>query len=269
MSDKKIFSIILLFLVLITFTGNSLSIQYDNDTELYVIGTVHENTENFNSDTLLNILNEIKPDVILLECDSSYMTRDFHLKEDVKYAFLETYAITEYLKVRSAVLRPYDISDRDKFLDDIKRLSSESDFFSEISALKEKGSLSKEADQIYEKIFSMMSSAGDLSYSSASFINSPEGNSKIDTINYYTYDGLELLIRLTPELEKYRSYWEMEISFNKKRNTVMLRNILNFADYYEGKRIVVFCGFAHKNILINGINKSKNKKIVLKDFWKY
>ena len=269
MTDKKLFFVILLFPLLYAFTDTSHSIQFYDDTELYVIGTVHENTDNFNSDTLLNILNKIKPDVILIESDSSYFTSDFRLNDDVKYQFLETSAVTEYLKKHSAELRPYDISGRDKFLDDKKRLSAESDFFGDISGLKEKGSLSKEADQIYEKIFSMMNTAGDLSNSAASYINSPEGCSKIDTINYYTYDGLGLLISLTPGLEKYRSYWDKECSYKEKRNNAMLRNILKIADYYESKKIVVLCGFAHRNILINGINKSKNDKIVLKDFWNY
>jgi len=264
---EKIFFVITLLLLFISFAENSHSIQLENDTELFVIGTVHESTDSFNSDTLLNILNKIKPDVILIECDSSYFTSDFRLNDDVKYEFLETSAVSEYLKNNTPVLRPYDISGRDKFLDDKKRLSAESDFFSDISVLKEKRSLSREADQMYEKIFSMMSTAGDLSYSAASFINSLEGSSKIDTINYYTYDGLGLLISLTPELEKYRSYWDKECSYNEKRNKAMLRNILKIAGYYEGKRIVVLCGFAHKNFLINGINKSMNKNIVLKDFW--
>lgn len=264
---EKIFSVIILFLLFIAFADTSHSIHLENDTELFVIGTVHESTDSFNSDTLLNILNRIRPDVILIESYSSYFTPDFRLNDDVKYEFLETSAVTEYLKRNSAELRPYDISGRDKFLDDKKRLSAESDFFNDISVLKENGSLSKEADQIYEKIFSMMNTAGDLSYSAASFINSREGSSKIDTINYFTYDGLGLLISLTPELEKYRAYWDKECSYNEKRNKAMLRNILKIAGYYEGKRIVVLCGFAHKNFLINGINKSKNKKFVLKDFW--
>ena len=264
---KKIYFVIILFLLFIAFADTSSSIQLENDTELYVIGTVHESTDSFNSDTLLNILNKIKPDLILIESDSSYFTPDFRLNDDVKYEFLETSAVSEYLKNNTSLLRPYDISGRDKFLDDKKRLSDESDFFNDVSVLKEKGRLSREADQIYDKIFSMMNTAGNLSYSAASFINSTEGSSKIDTINYYTYDGLGLLISLTPELEKYRAYWDKECSYNEKRNRTMLRNILKIADLYEGKRIVVLCGFAHKNILINGINKSKNKKIVLKDFW--
>ncbi len=267
MSYKKNISFILLFLLLITFTGTSLSIQYDIDTELYVIGTVHESTENFNSDTLLNILNEIKPDVILVECDSSYMTPDFQLKEDVKYAFLETSAITEYLKVRSAVMRPYDISGRDEFLDNINWKKTESDFFYDIVSLYETGKFNTESANIYERNYSMIKIAEDMTYSKASYINSPAGSSYTDTINYYTYEGLRKLIDITPELEKYMPYWDRVCSYWEKRNKTMIKNIIKVIEFYEGKKIVVLCGFAHKNILINGINESKNKKIVLKDFW--
>lgn len=267
MSDKKIFSIILLFLLLTTFTGTSPSIQNDNDTELYVIGTVHESTENFNSDTLLNILNEINPDVILVECDSSYMTRDFQLIEDVKYAFLETSAITEYLKVRSAVMRPYDISGRDEFLDNIIWKKTESDFFYDIVSLYETGKFNTESANIYERNYSMVKIAEEMTFSKASYINSSAGSSYTDTINYYTYEGLRKLTDITPELEKYKPYLERVSIYWEKRNKTMIKNILEVIDNYKGKRIVVLCGFAHKNILINGIKKNMNKKIVLKDFW--
>ena len=265
---EKIIFVIILFLFLIAAVDSSQSIQSGNKTEVYIIGTVHENTDAFNSDTLLNILIEIKPDMILVECDSSYMTRDFQLKEDVKYAFLETYAITEYLKVRSAVLRPYDISDRDGFLDNIIRKQTESDFFYDIVSMYGTGKFNTESANIYERYYSMIKLfAEDMTFSTASYINSPAGSSNIDTINYYTYEGLRQLIDITPELEKYKPYWKRECSYWENRNKSMIKNILGVIEYYEGKRIVVLCGFAHKNILINGINKSKNKKIVLKDFW--
>lgn len=268
MADNKIFFLIILFLFSSVFTGNLISDQSVNETELFVIGTVHESTEAFNSDTLLNILNEIKPDVILVECDSSYLTRDFRFKEDVEYAFLETSAITEYLKVRSAVLRPYDISGRDEFLDNIIWKKTESDFFYDIVYMYETGKYNTESANIYERNYSLVKIAEDMTFSKASYINSPAGSSYIDTINYYTYDGLRKLIDITPELEKYKPYSDRVCSYWEKRNKTMIKNIIKVIEFYEGKKIVVLCGFAHKNILLNGINESVNKKIVLKDFWK-
>lgn len=265
----RLLSFYLFLFSIIIFAGFTNYTQAGNETELYIIGTVHESTEAFNSDTLLNILNEIKPDVILVECDSSYMTRDFRLKEDIKHAFLETSAITEYLNVRSAVLRPYDISGRDEFLDDQNRMSNEAELFSEIASLNEKGSYSKGAVEIFTRIFSMINTAGNMSFEKASYINSPEGSLKIDTINYYTYEGLSTLISLTPELKNYGKYWKDECRFWEKRNKVMTENILKYLKQFKGKRIVVLCGFAHKNILKKDIQQKRGEDILIKEFWKY
>ncbi len=265
--QSKILYTFLLLLLLTAITDTSNSFCYWNEAELYIIGTVHESTEAFNSDTLLNILNEIKPDVILIESDSSYFTSGFKLSEDIRDAFLETKAVTEYLKINPAELRPYDISGRDKFLDDPKRISQESDFFSEIASLNEKRSFNIQAAEIYMKISAMINSANEMSFEKASYINSPEGSNKIDTINYYTYEGLSSLISKTPELKNYGKYWNAECGFWEKRNKVMTENILKYLKYFKGKRIVVLCGFAHKNILKNGIIESQNEKIVLKNFW--
>lgn len=268
MTGKKIFFVFILFLFLSAFTENLISDQSLNDTELYIIGTVHESTEAFNSDTLLNILNEIKPDVILVECDSSYMTRDFRLKEDIEYAFLETSAITEYLKVRSAVLRPYDISGRDEFLDNIIWKKTESDFFYDIVSMYETGKFNTESANIYERNYSMVKIAEEMIFSKASYINSPAGSSYTDTINYYTYEGLRKLINITPELEKYKPYSDRVCSYWEKRNKAMIKNILEVVDFYEGKKIVVLCGFAHKNILKKGIQEKAGSDILIKEFWK-
>jgi len=269
MTDIKIFFVIILFLFFSAFTENLISEQSAYDTELFIIGTVHESTEAFNSDTLLNILNEISPDVILIESDSSYFTSGFKLNDDIKEAFLETKAVTEYLKLKPAELRPYDIYGRDEFLDDPKRISLESDFFSAIASLNEKGSFNNEAAGIFTKISSMINTANEMSFENASYINSPEGSLKIDTINYYTYEGLSSLISLTPELKNYGKYWKDECRFWEKRNKVMTENILKYLKQFKGKRIVVLCGFAHKNILKEGIQQKKKSDILIKEFWRY
>ena len=43
-------------------------------TEVVLLGTVHQPVENFNADTLYDILVDIEPDVILYEVDSSFFT---------------------------------------------------------------------------------------------------------------------------------------------------------------------------------------------------
>lgn len=245
---------------------DKISSDRSGKTEVIIIGTVHESTPNFSADTLIDVLKRVKPDLILLETDSSYFNSDFSLKEDVEYMSPETTAITEYLKTNSVKLRPYDINGRDDFLDDNKRLNNQYGFFKDIESLNESGKFNKNALAVYLKIKNMMELADEMSNETLTYINSEEGSRMIDTINYYTYEGLENLIEITPELSQYSSYWNEEYGYWKKRNNAMLDNILNFSKDYKGKKILVMCGFAHKNFLLKELTgKSEEYDIVVKE----
>ncbi len=268
---NKLFTLLILIKVLfLSFTlRSSNAAPTDNKTEIFIIGTVHKGTFNFDGDTLLNILNKVNPDVILVECDTSYMTSDFKLKNEVKYIFPETQAITEYLKNKHAELRPYDINGRDTFLNNYNRKRYERNFFKDINTLSKEGKLNTEAIDILNKILGMMNIADEMANQRASYINNHEGSQKIDTINFYTYSGLSLLIDSVPELNEYKSYWEQEHDYWQLRNDTMLKNILGYEKLFKGKKIVVLCGFSHKNILKNGLTGESNGNIIVREFWEH
>lgn len=263
--------IFLPMLLLISRLSLSNTFSYPDDpTEIVVIGTVHISTENFNSDTLLHYFENIKPDLILVECDSSYMTSDFRLKEDIKYAFPETMAITEYLKNNSADLRPYDLTGRDNILNERDRIRNQRNILHDIEMLSRSGTMSNYGIDILNKILSMMNTAEELANSPSSYFNSEEGSRKIDTINYYTYVGLSDLVNAEPGLEHYRDFRESERSFWNKRNDEMLKNILMFEKAYEGKKIVVLCGFSHKNFLVKNLKENSGREnFIVKQYYDY
>jgi len=259
--------IILSLLLIIPFRIN---ISAEPDTKIFVVGTIHYSTNNYNSDTLLNILKSIEPDVILVECDTSYMTMDFQLKEDIKNSFLETRAITKFLRNKNVVLRPYDITGRDLFLNDHKRKTNEYNFFKDVDVLVRNGKMNNEAIGILNKILSMMNISQEMTNSYASYINNEEGSKKIDTINYYSYVGLDKLIKATPELSTYNAYWEDERGYWNRRNETMVQNILDYKKQFPGKKIVVLCGFAHKNILKKALaERAKEDKFDVKEYWEF
>jgi len=257
---NKILAALLLILFFQVTYSEARSFPAIDKTQIIVVGTVHVPTDNYDSDTLLNILKKINPDVILVECDSSYMTYDFQLNEDIKYSFPETNAITSFLQTRYADLRPYDITGRDNFLNDYDRRTNERNFFRDIEHLSVKDKLNNDAIDILNKILRMMNTSREMAYARSSYINSMEGSKKIDTINYYSYVGFGKLINIVPELSPYRTYWDRENNYWVKRNNKMVENIINFARYFEGKRIVVFCGFAHKNLLNDGLLKRASQE---------
>lgn len=265
--NRIIFFPALIIYIFLSGINPTYAIASDDKTRVIIIGTVHQSTFNFDSDTLISIFNLINPDVILVECDSSYMTSDFRLKDDIKYLFPETMAITEYSKSKSVELRPYDINGRDIFLNDYRRRRNKRNLFTDIYTLTRNGKLNNESIDMLNKVLSMMNVTDKMANSTVSYMNSPEGSINIDTINYYSYDGLYRLIESTPELTDYKSYWNDEHSYWQKRNDVMIENILNHMKKYEKKTIVVLCGFSHKNILKEGLKKEGIENSVVNEFW--
>ncbi len=260
--------VLTIFIIFISFLQIRAFDIKSSQTEIYLIGTVHYSSGNYNSDSLTEILYKINPDVILVESDSTYMTSDFDLTEDIKNSFLETRAITKYRSLKQVELRPYDISGRDDFLNDHERIRNQRNFFSDLDDLNRSEKLNNFGTNMLIRILGMMNIAEQMSNSGPTYINAPEGSRKIDTINYYSYEALDILIKDTPELGKYKTYWRNEYEYWNNRNQVMVENILAYKDAFEGKKIVVLCGFAHKNIIKNGlVERSGEENINVREFW--
>ena len=86
----------------------------------------------------------------------------------------------------------------------------------------------------------------------------------------YSEKGLKNLIENTPELSKYSSYWKEECDYRDKRNNAMLYNILSISKEFNGKKILVMCGFSHKNFLAKELtDKSEEYELEVKELNDY
>ena len=224
----------------------------DGSTEIIITGTVHTETASFNSDTLLQLIIKVKPDLILVETDSSYFTPDLELNEDIKNEFPETRAITEYKKNHKVKLHPYDINGRDVFINDFDRISLRNEIIYRINNLR-KNRFSSDTSAVWVNYESLIRLAYKMSDTNLAYINSDEGSFKIDSINTFTYEGIGKLLKEVHELNGYIDFWKKEIDFWNRRNESMLENIRIIIKENPGSRIFLMCGFAHKNYLLNGL----------------
>ena len=78
-------------------------------TEVVVVGTVHEPTRNFPRKALDELLAGLRPDVLLLELDSSFFDDSFELREQFRRITLENNAAAALRPSSGVALRPYDI----------------------------------------------------------------------------------------------------------------------------------------------------------------
>jgi hypothetical protein len=104
--------ICLLAPLLVAFTGAG-QVQHAR-TEIVVVGTVHEATAKYTAQDLLQILQKVRPDVVLYEYPADMMTPDFEFKSVAKGS-LEQEAVLEYVKQSGAKIRPYDIDGRNVY----------------------------------------------------------------------------------------------------------------------------------------------------------
>ena len=104
---------ILILITLIIFSSCKTEKKIESKTEIIVIGTQHKPVPNFNSEILFKILEEVKPDLILLELDSIKFTSDFKLKEVKENELL---ASEKYrLKYPTTKLRPFEFEGRNQY----------------------------------------------------------------------------------------------------------------------------------------------------------
>lgn len=237
-------------------------------TEVIIIGTVHYETENFNSDSLYNIFVTLNPQLILMESDASYMTEDFKLKPGYEDIANETKAVTTYLVGNNPAIRPYDIENRDHFLFSTNRRRTERNFFNDLSELYDWGKLSENAAQITNELIVNMDEAQSMTFSTPFDINRDENKETIDKINYYDFEAVSEIIKTTPELSSYESYWKEVSDFWMMRNDAMITNIKKYINEFSGSRIIILCGFAHKPYLLNGLEDLSSSGVIeIKNYW--
>jgi hypothetical protein len=69
-------------LAVVVFSTQPAFASADDSTAIVVVGTVHTKTDNFTVQGLTDILERIKPDLILVELDSSFLTPSMSIKPE-------------------------------------------------------------------------------------------------------------------------------------------------------------------------------------------
>ncbi len=245
-----------------------------NLTEVCIVGTSHSERSYINADSIMYIFNKTKPDLILVELDSSWFTKDFRLdtiaKPRVKKG-LENSTIIDYQISHLVDLRPFDITGRNEFY-------RSNNYFKRLRALNQA------MDDLYE--VDGFSAENKSKYEFYHMVNDQFNNVKVDNLHIFNSDVMMTLINVrqkvmyekrieivnsTPVLRQHRDIAQLCYDFWIKRNNAMCNNILQFVEEYKGKRIIVLVGNNHKyflhNRLINDLSKQKN--CVLKEYWEY
>ncbi len=244
------------------------------ETEVIIFGIVHQATENFDGEDMLKILDRVKPDVILFEHPISWPVERFsEIVKKNKNPTLETIIVKKYLDENpSVLLRYYDIENRNKYYIETRYFEQEKAFNEKLENLISKSesddSVSLPAEQI-----TMLLNFDNLNHSLLKeyprVINSAAADS-ICAINvrYLLYSSLKFT-ETVPDLKQFKEYIISRQEFWDKRNEAMAKNIINYVEEFQGKRIVVTNGFEHRYYLRMELQQSQKQNFILKEYWEY
>ena len=260
---KTIFFIFLLF-----FFSNSIYNAY-SQTEICIVGEVHEEREYMNADSIYDILLKIKPDVILIELDSSFFTRDFLFDLDKNPDLLssnQNIGAEKYRLQHKVDLRPFDMSGRNEWYRKTNYFENQSKMLNDVLRLYDNNELSRKDMEDVELIQLVMNYNG-MTFSSVKDLNVNMTVKFLSVREKIIYPKMLSIVENTEKLFHWIDFAQLWRAHWDERNAIMADNIKKIASDYPNKRIVVFVGLEHKPGLLDLLEDSTN--FVIKEYWTY
>jgi hypothetical protein len=249
---------------LLAFTGVLNSLGQTN--ELIIIGTLHSPMPNFNADTLIAILERVKPDIILEELDSSFFTQDFKYKSVWKGN--EVMATVRYVdKHPETLIRPMEFEGRNKYKNERGIGVAELQVDGLLDSLYKKNILSKAQSKILGKYYELSDSLNAFVNKNAYDFNNKTTDNLARKRQYYQHHKIRNVVNARAEFSKRfittskKEKITLSEGYNRLcdfwdlRNQTMAKNIYNIMKLYPGKRVVVQTGFFHRYYLIEELLK--------------
>jgi len=257
------------FLIFLFFLcGYSIHNVY-SQTEICIVGEFHEEREFMNADSSYNILLRIRPDVILIELDSSFFTSDF-LFDLEKYPDLlssnQNIGSEKYRLQNKVDIRPFDMSGRNEWYRKTKYHENQEKMFNEVFSLYEKNELSKKDAEDVELIKLVLNYNG-MIFSSVKDMNVNMTVKFLSVREKIIYPKLLSIIENTEKLHHWIDFAQLWRAHWDERNMIMANNIKIIANDYPNKRIVVFVGLEHKSGLMDLLKDSTN--LIIREYWTY
>ncbi len=267
--------------ILPTLTALSFLSFQEQPTEVVVLGTVHQPVENYNADSLYNILIRIQPDVILCELDSSFFTEAFNLREQ-ENGGNEYQATIRYAKNFPVKLRPYEFEGRNGYRVEQGIRPTDGFVWTLLDSLYKHNQLTQDQRAIMDQYYQLTDSLNSFALQGARAFNNKITDEVARQRQQLQYQNLQTITNQRKEFSErthtrpngqpitYREAYQRAGAFWDLRNQTMARNILTVVRENPGAKIVVLNGYFHRYYLRSELEeKQQERNFVLKDYYDY
>lgn len=241
-------------------------------TELIIIGNVHAPMPNYNSDSLLAILERLDPDIILHEIDSASFTAD----NKFKHASTENEqnATKKYIEKHPSVkIGPFEFEGRNEYRRHMGIKQSDEPTWKLLDSMYRSGMLKEDEANIVREYYRLTDSLTAIAHKTSYYFNNSYSDSISKLRQYYQHYKILEVVNHRDEFNQrfvetttgkkitLREGYSRQCAFWDLRNQTMAKNILRVVDENPKKRIIVLTGFFHRYYLLTEIKKLKDGRM--------
>lgn len=263
--------------------GQNLNLADSQKTKIYIIGVVHSENQFRNADSLLNILKDIKPDIILSETDtlSGYFKSDYKLVEPpIWYKMArklktgrkmppEMDLLYRYKEIdSSSLIFPFDmpIQNRRKYV-----AIQKEDEIKWVSALNHASANGLIPDTIlpsHKEFIAFNNWFFEIGKSNYFIMNRTVTTDSIRAMMKLEYEYFPVLIDSVEILSGFKQWYNQSKNDWFVRNDIMTKNILKYIERFKPKKVVIFTGLLHKYFLTDLLySYNKEQKFELVEYF--
>ncbi len=251
------------------FAGSPPAVGPDTSS-IVIVGTVHRATEHYDVQTLCRIIERVKPDLILVELDSSFFTSSMTLKPEYVDVSMENKAVALSLQDHAIPIRPYDIEGRNKIYEQHGFFKLQRDLSAALNSAEKDSLLSNEASLFLDAIVRFDRIGAEFGSERPEVINSQACDAAMESKQYYAGEGMVRIITSVPVLARFADIARFRRDFWIARNDAMVNNIIASVKTFPGKTALVLCGYEHRYYLREALEeRAKNGGFVVREFWSY
>jgi hypothetical protein len=231
-------------------------------TEVVLVGTAHNSNPLYNGDSLLKAVAFLKPDIILIESDStSYTFKSGVFKPLPNWSMqLRKAGVRSKLgpedemlhkfhrEFPEVIIKPVDVAFNGKERDKIRHetLQIEDEFAIAMYDAYERKEMSPYRSKIHLERRRLVAVASLVVDSMLHVFSSDSTTNLIRQLETLEHEHFRALVDSVPSLQRYAKKINEKLQNAALRNQVMVQQILRYVSEYRGKRIVVLTGFLHR-----------------------
>jgi hypothetical protein len=260
--------------------GQNLNLPDSQKTKIYIIGVVHFENQFRNSDSLLKMLIDIRPDLILSETDtlSGYFKSDSTLVEPPKWYKIarklnagrkmppEMEVLYRYREINNSLsIYPFDMVIRNRKQYDANQSENENKWVSSLNYASSNNMIPVWALQPHKEFINYNNWFFEISQSSYIYMNRTVITDSIRQMMKLENEYFPRVIDSVQILSGYKQWNNQNTNDWFIRNDIMTKNIIKYIERFKPKKVVVFTGLLHKYILtdlLNYYNNQQNYKLV-------